>query len=306
MLGYCGVMTRTDAHRPAVLVTEDYEYVFAEVNELPGAPGWVLRRGDFGLEMARWISRTDRLDRNTHQCHHCGAHLNYFAVLKHVPTGDAVVVGETCLENRFDRASADFHRLRKQAQLDRQAQRVKTAVAAFVEANPDLAFMADPEHQHSNEFVRDVARKLRRYGELSDRQVAAVRRSLEQNAEREVKRAEEQASAAPVVTGKGVTIEGEVVSVKVQESDYGATLKMLVRDDRGFKVWGSVPSSITDSVDKVWGPRLMNGSVRDDGFKGVGVRVRFVANVAASEKDETFGLFRRPRKAEVINESVPV
>src|SRR5690606_14631886 len=103
----------------------------------------------------------------------------------------------------FCRATADFQALRKKAQLDREAQRIKAAIAAFVEANPDLAFMADKAHEHTNDFVADVARKLRRSGELTERQIEAVRRAVARDAEPKP----EPAPKVPVVTGK-VTIEG--------------------------------------------------------------------------------------------------
>lgn len=85
---------------------------------------------------------------------------------------------------------------------------------------------------------------------------------------------------APVVEGTGVLVEGEVLSVKWRENPWGGGLKMLVKETRGFKVWGSVPSAISE---------VERGAV-----------VRFVANVEASNDDECFGFFKRPRKAVVV------
>jgi hypothetical protein len=147
-------MTRNDAHAPSNLVTEDYEYIFAA--DLNTAWAVNLDREFLG-ELLNYDPAL--ATRGQSQCHHCGAHLRYAAWLRHVPTGYTIVVGETCLDNRFGRATADFHALRKQAQLDREAQRIKTAIADFVDANPDLAFMADKNHEHTNEFVADVARQ---------------------------------------------------------------------------------------------------------------------------------------------------
>jgi hypothetical protein len=286
-------MSRNDAHSPTNLVTEDYEYLFAADLNSPWAVG--LASNPEGREFLRTLNNYDPslASRGQGQCHHCGAHLRYAAWLRHVPTGYTIVVGETCLDNRFGRATADFQALRKQVQLDREAQRIKAAIAAFVEANPDLAFMADKAHEHTNDFVADVARKLRRKGELTERQIEAVRRVVAREAEPKP----EPAPMVPVVTGK-VTIEGEVKSVKVQYSDFGATLKMLVLDDRGFKVWGTVPSKLSDGIDRVWGEMTASGSVPDKGVKGHGRRVRFSATVEASHDDETFGFFKRPTKAE--------
>lgn len=81
-----------------------------------------------------------------------------------------------------------------------------------------------------------------------------------------------------------VVITGTVLAFKVQESMYGDVLKMLVQDDRGFRVWGSVPSSLDDAE-------------RES-------RITFTATVTASDKDAKFGFFKRPAKAEVIDEAM--
>jgi hypothetical protein len=83
---------------------------------------------------------------------------------------------------------------------------------------------------------------------------------------------------APVVEGR-IVVSGVVLTVKMQEGYYGWEQKMLVRDDRGFKVWGTVPSCIEPER---------------------GSRVEFTATVNKSDKDETFGLYKRPSKAKII------
>lgn len=60
---------------------------------------------------------------------------------------------------------------------------------------------------------------------------------------------------------------------------HAARLVMLVQDDRGFKVWGSVPSSISEA--------------------GTGDRVTFSATIEASDKED-FGFFKRPTKAQIL------
>ncbi|XKH58370.1 hypothetical protein LG293_17235 (plasmid) [Citricoccus nitrophenolicus] len=91
---------------------------------------------------------------------------------------------------------------------------------------------------------------------------------------------------APVAEGRGV-VTGVIKSIKWQESEYGGSLKMLVLDDRGFKVHGTVPSSLGD-----------DGLYRGD-------RVSFTGICQASEDDETFGFFKRPTKAAAIGPRVP-
>jgi hypothetical protein len=74
-------------------------------------------------------------------------------------------------------------------------------------------------------------------------------------------------------------ITGTLLTLKYQESHYGETLKMLVQDDRGFRVWGSVPSSLDAN--------------RND-------RIQFTAAITQSDKDSKFGFFKRPTKAQII------
>lgn len=80
-----------------------------------------------------------------------------------------------------------------------------------------------------------------------------------------------------------VEITGTVLCFKWQESDYGDVLKMLVQDDRGFRVWGSVPKSLDDAE-------------RDS-------RITFTATITRSDRDAKFGFFKRPTKAAVIFEA---
>ena len=279
---------RTDVHRPATLVTEDYEFVFAEVNHFEDAPGWVQRRGDWGMEMSRWIARTDRLGRSTHQCHHCGTRINYFAVLRHLPTGDAVVVGETCLDNRFALATAEFHRLRKLAQLDRERQRIKSAVRDFVEANAELAWMADetgetvPEASQGNDFIADVARKLRTYGELSERQIEAVRRAVERDAERARERAADTDIAPATAPTGRIEVRGRVLGKKLVESQYGTTVKLLVQ------VPTAVDNGTVTEAWKLWvtRPRSLDVERGDD----IAIKV----TVEPSGDDPAFAFGKRP------------
>jgi len=85
------------------------------------------------------------------------------------------------------------------------------------------------------------------------------------------------AEACPV--GR-VEVTGTVLSTKWVDNKYGCTLKMLVEDRRGFKVFGSVPSALDN--------------VR-------GRSVSFTAALEPSKDDEKFGFFKRPTKATFID-----
>jgi hypothetical protein len=119
------------------------------------------------------------------------------------------------------------------------------------------------------EFGDDLAAKLQEWGSLSEKQVAAV-----------CDRAQQLLNSAPCISGRE-QITGKVLKIKWQDSQYGGQLKCLIADDRGFKVWGTVPRAI-DNAEQ-------------------GDRVTFVATVEPSQDDESFGFYKRPSKAEILD-----
>jgi hypothetical protein len=276
---------RTDVHRPAALVTEDYEYFASGYYGTFGEPGYSPMNTPKGHELLNDGWTFDSTSGGG--CDHCGARLKYYALMLHAPSHKIVRVGETCLANRFERATADFHSLRKQAQLDRQQQRIRKARAAWFAINEDrfVAFewarhMVEVEGAYGYEGMRgNFVSKVNRDGMTSDKFVSAIMRDMVRTERREEERTAEAAKASPVVEGKG-TVTGEVVSVKWQENDFGGRMVMTVRDDRGFVVWGTVPAAI-DDVER-------------------GDRVRFDTTVTTSDRDETFGFFKRPRSAAIL------
>lgn len=283
-------MTRTDIHAPAQMVPENYVALFfgdngekpdedREVDEFT----WNEQHKPPAALLARFMP--ELASRGLHQCHHCGAHIRYYAILEHVPSHDTIVVGETCLE-RFGMTSNEFAEMRKNSADLRAQHRIKTAVKEFVDANPDLAWMANketPEIYLGNTFLCDVAHKLRLYGYLSDRQITAVRSSMAKSAERQQLKEQEPALTSPVPFGLQM-IEGIVVSLKWTPGyAYHSPdiLKMLVVDDRGFKIWGSVPRGIINEIER-------------------GMRITFEATLQRSDDDETFGFFKRPKKTMLL------
>lgn len=90
--------------------------------------------------------------------------------------------------------------------------------------------------------------------------------------------AEANADAEPVPAGRMV-VTGTVVSTGVRENDYGVRYVMTVRDERGFRVWGTQPAGL--DVER-------------------GDTVQFTATLERSTDDATFGYFKRPTKAQVL------
>lgn len=141
-------------------------------------------------------------------------------------------------------------------------------------------------------FAYDVLETVLKKGYMSEKQEEILKRG----AERVAQRAAENADAKPVVEGR-IEILGVVKTTKWQENEqYGGSLKMLVLDDRGFKLWGTVPSSLQDIVDPEKQPW-------EDGYSTTvkkGDKIKFVATVEKSPDDECFGFYKRPTKAAVV------
>lgn len=147
-----------------------------------------------------------------------------------------------------------------------------------------------PESSKDESIVLDMVGKVVKWGNppseaagkfmlvLLDR----IERAPEIAAEKAAAKALEMANAKPVPMVEGrVLVKGEVLSVKQQEGFYGIQIKMLVKSEAGFKLWGSCPAAIVGEVEK--------GSV-----------VEFNASIKASDDDKFFGFFSRPAKARLI------
>lgn len=174
---------------------------------------------------------------------------------------------------------------RKAAAAERKQAKADAAKAEFVAAHEDVfTILTDADLLAAHGFLTELARAFERDGNLSVRQIECVLAVPAQVAEqkaREAAEAERLANAEPVIEGL-VVIEGEIVGDKwVPGYTYssGDVHKMIVLDDRGFKVYGTWPRSLDVEI---------------------GDRVSFLADVEMSRDDRLFGFFKRPRQARKI------
>lgn len=274
---------RTDRHRPSAPEFDPQGYDLFDVYDLSPDKDWPdTRVADVRSLIEQGFRFTSA--HGSGQCGHCGAHIRYAALMLHRETMGMIYVGETCLENRFesDLTAAKFQALRKTAKLNRERKIKDERILDILEAHPLLDRAIKEGPSIFGDFVADVLFKLTQYGELSDRQIEAVERSITRHDEREAERAAKP-PAAPVPTG-AQHIVGTVVTVRADHNPYGPghVFKMLVEGEDGWRVWGTMPSSLMGiGVDK-------------------GTRVEFDATVQASDRDESFGFIKRPRKARVV------
>lgn len=161
----------------------------------------------------------------------------------------------------------------KDATAMKRMQKARDAFEAFKSTAPDVVTFLD-DYEGRSEFVNNIKHSMMRFGSLTEKQVAAVRKNIERARER----FEERENAPEVVEGKQV-FEGEVLSLKETSACYDyrnvtTQLKMLVKDARGFKLYGSVPKALVDDIK-------------------IGDTVKISATVKKS-KDNGFGFFSRP------------
>lgn len=221
--------------------------------------------------------------KRSHTCDHCGARFAYGAVYRHI-NNDVIVVGHQCSGERFglnSRLEFDMKKLQNIVKAAREQAKAKAKAEAFLAANPGLEALLDGNHV----ILNDLKAKLYQYGSLSDKQVALAAKLGRELVERAARDAAEAAlPKSPVVEGR-IQVSGTILGFKEVEcprfSYYssGIAWKMIIRDDRGFKLYGTMPSAVSS----------------DDRGK----HITFTATVEKSGRDEFFGFFKRPAKVAV-------
>ena len=299
---------RSDVHAPSNMKPEDYDLVgfiaprqASSEEYLQRTEGQIDVYGEFLEEACEDLGHYFKKDisnlcavpkpafqgNHSHKgtCDHCGAAFMYKVVFKHEPTGEHIAVGFQCALNTF----AATNLAHAQRVLSKAVKAAKTRaqpdarVRAWVQdpANADIAWVVEDDYW--SKFLDGV----RRGRELSEKQRELLERITAEkkanggltDAEVERKRQEKIAEKGEPVPAGRTAIAGTVLNTKWQDGMYGSALKMLVQDDRGFKVWGSVPSSI--DVEK-------------------GDQITFSAAVEPSKDDDKFGFFKRPTKASIV------
>lgn len=273
----------------------------------------------------------ERVENPNYGCRLCGqAHGNrYWYYFQHTPTGDVIRVGSKCaaachLASREELENRRAHERRDMA-VERGHRLYGDPAAQWaiewcwrnvgeVEATSTgglRLIMADNETQvpFARRFASDVLKRFNREAQLTDKQVALCRKLDGEEAQRK-KQAErieqEKAEATPIpsdlLEGRAA-ISGEVVSLKWKDSAYGGSWKVIVCDDRGFKVWGTATDSMLEVMFLQAGDGFQASAESQAAFIAhrirhheAKVRVAFIAAVTGSDDDPAFGFFKRPTK----------
>lgn len=275
---------RTDVHSPKNFRPQDYSFVdFYYI----GNDEW--GRAANSEYTAKYIRDNRHVGpHGLGKCDHCGTWYAYGAIFQHEPTGGWIAVGHDCAQGRFQ-CPDDFtfrrNYIAKVVAGQRMAGKKAAAVQALFDAHEDLAaafewgnevtdllnsdgmvepdedgygYQATPEGRtyrrlvgYNANVLTDMEEKLRRYGSLSDKQIAFALKLYTEGQKKlaDAKRiVEEVAAMQPLEAGRR-EVEGEIVSVKTEEGYHyhsPSVTKMLVKLDSGHKVYATVPAAIED------------------------------------------------------------
>lgn len=280
-------------HNPVNFEPGDYE-VIGYFDNQPPKYYFGMSIESFELENKLWREERDRLfgGPRCYRCCHCGqSNVRYVVAVKHKPTGEHVCFGDICVE-RLDFEGHDqfaAKHIRSAAQNRMLAEKRAAALEAFCNANPDAKWAMehiDDEIHARNSFAHDLIRKLREYGNLTERQLQYLKPSMLRDIEHgEQRKAEESEPKGDAPEGRQ-TILVEVLATKWQENDFGGCLKMLCKLDNNAKVWCSVPDSDYETGISFWAnPETEIKS---------GKRIKLTATFSRNG-DPSFAYGKRPR-----------
>jgi hypothetical protein len=191
-------------------------------------------------------------------------------------TGDAGLIREIKARQAARRAEAKAERAK--AREEGRAATAREAAKRYLAEHPALVQAFE---ECSHDIVVDIARRLHKYGSISQAQRELVLRLWGEAIQGVYNPAEPPAVNVPAgLDGKRVTLEGVILGTKVQESMYGDTLKMLLSvrtPDGSWKAWSTVPRGL-------WCP--------ETGLRGLRVVVK--ARVEVSDRDPAFAFLSRP------------
>ena len=284
---------RTDIHRPSVIEPDEYEFVcfdYMGTADLGAVLSLAGERAAFRDHMARTGGRYSGHEHGG-SCHVCGAWAIYLCRFYHAPTNTYIETGEDCAQKMHEGEADRFRAFRTSIHeaRDRAAGKAK-AQALLEDANLAEAWTIYDQRTpgvspHFEELtVADIVCKLVKYGSISDKQEAFLHRLLTKIKERparEAARQSEQDAAAPVpVTDTRVEVEGDILTIKTVESQFGYTDKCLIKTSAGWKLWITLPSAVAKAQ-------------RGD-------RIAFTCKVEPSRDDPKFGFGKRPTKARIV------
>ena len=201
---------------------------------------------------------------NFTNCNHCGTRMRHVIIVKNLDTNTIHVIGRTCGENvrMFGKIS---ERLNNQTiKAAKIAKGIKDMKNIF-DANEGLEIAL----KSNNKIVISINDNFKKYKTISQKQIELVFKLAEKQKQFDVLKLD----IVPINFTKLSNTTLEVVSTKLTENDYGVVTKVLLKSKEGWKIYGNLPSAISN---------IENGT-----------NVVFSSNDISIGNDNTFGFFKR-------------
>jgi len=220
--------------------------------------------------------QTFKAQNQPNRCGCCGHTLKYACAIVHAPTGTGYWVGRDCaakVENlrRFDRMIAQ-HTV---ALAERLA--CNKREADFLTAHPEaMSIIGWCRLARAPKIAKDMLEKMRRFGELSEKQITTLESIREKDEAR-------RASATGKALSGRHTVKGTVLSTKTIPGfdPRKMVTKLTIDFGNGVRAFGNAPEY--NAAGQVMFPRK-------------GDEVEFTATFEPSKNDELFGFWKRPAK----------
>lgn len=235
-------------------------------------------------------------------CTHCGASLVRGNVWHHKPTGEFIIMGNTCSERtQFSKSDFDTYMSEHKLDLAKSLARFKNnykykVIRPLLEDSIDLVFKGEY-------VVRNIVSKMVRYRKLpSHKQIRFIRNIPlwnKQAEERQKAREEAKANVISTMTPwaeERQTITGKVISFKEVVTDFGECTKVVVELEDGKRCYGTTPKK-----------RLPYDAGMNTIAKWsyqVGDTISFNAGITVSSKDKSFAFFSRPSLTKIFRDNV--
>jgi len=238
-------MARTDAHRPAAIDPQDYDFVACDYLGQYGSLMFLQEREVF---RAHLTATGGKFSQHAHggTCHICGAGAMYVAKFHHRPTNTYIVTGMDCaakMDMGDARVFRDF-RSKVRAGLEAAAGKRKaqaTLAAAGLSQAWEIYTATNADgHRWEENTIGDIVGKLVKYGSISDKQQAFIGNLLTKI---EGRTAIDAQRAIAKAASQHVGVEGErrdftltVKAVPSFDSAFGTVYVHICRDEAGNTV----------------------------------------------------------------------
>jgi hypothetical protein len=174
-------MTRTDIHKPSVINPADYAYVCEQNVKAEGLGGHFAMQAERAI-LRNHMERTGaKFSTHAHggSCHICGAHAVWTSIFHHIPTNVYICTGHDCADKLGGSERGDEFRRNVGDALAARAGKRKAEALVAAEG---IAEAWDWYERFENEVVTSIVSNVIRYGNISQKQVALVKKLINSDA----------------------------------------------------------------------------------------------------------------------------